>query len=214
MRTLLIVWSLLLIPVIAKAQVVPFDYTGKVAGIEQIGYGSNGNIVDPQFYAGDDSEISSNSDNYGGAQQFTLSSPTHVTDLVIGTNIIGYGDPFAPGSPTLLSFQLYSGTGNFQNEPGYLIPVNEIADSITYTITDPSISGITNESLLVPMDVTLQPGTYWVGEEGYGQEDVYTSQAYIDPPIVAPEPPTFWLLLVAVLGMLIEKRGRRNVIEA
>lgn len=210
MKTLLISLSLFL-PNLSLAQIVPFDYTGTQAeytnyeSIEPVwGPGSEqpDTMVDPTAQWQID----------GIAQQFTLTSPTSISALDINANI-GIDPLHQSNSPgtlsTTLTWDIYSKStnkfyGQIQNSsfPDYNSLLLQ-SDPQTFTINqgDP----LTNIQEQIPFDITLQPGTYWLAEQGYGEAEVFPTQEYVDP-VTAAEPSPLIMFIVGIFSFLLLNR--------
>jgi len=205
-KTILLAVTLLLgLTPLARAQsATAFDYTGKYAidygqTLSQPMYESSPGLIGVGGPGGDD--------DYGNATQFIISTPTDINYLDVNAMVAQSPDvtPRNPVNfPTTFDYQIYSGTTT-----GFFGTVPNI-DTLLATsslLSFPDVS--TDETgLIVPFDASLQPGTYWLAETGYGPAVVETTQGYFGSPEVAPvpEPPTFWLFLM-IVGLVILRRN-------
>lgn len=197
-----------LIPHRAVADQAPtdFDFTGKYA----INYGMTLNSPEyefstsPLFVGGPGQD-----DDYGYALQFTISAPTNISSLDLNATVLGTGNQF-PDPPTTFIYQLYSGSNYvFHNTVNQNEPTPDLSTLLLQSGTLSFADSYASYNELVPFDVTLQPGTYWLAEQGEGGAIVKTDTSYIDPPFPVapvPEPPSFYLLLTGLAFLIYNRR--------
>lgn len=192
---------------------IAFNYTGQTAervdgsGWEPRGYGVLGGPMA--------------NERLGLAQQFVIYERTHMTFLNLNATVLPN-----PGTTTF-NYNLY-GESAYSNRGAYWggLPIpsgGSLLTSIplTFSMTEEEayadITKYVNEQ--VPFEYYFDPGTYWLSEEGTGRAYVGVEQTYIDPPlgdgidsdhvgaVAAPEPYTFILLFIGLIGMVVFKKG-------
>jgi len=229
-KTVLLAVALVLgLSPLARAQSVPFDYTGISATDEDadyVGYHPN-----PTWISGlgnpQEGSVGGNinqSGYFGSAQQFTISVPTNISALDINATVFqgpDYPYPVVPYQTepvfTTVTWDIYSGSSPEESDgvfyPNEPVPGTLEFQSTPITYAAPTtVESITNNQQLA-FDADLQPGTYWLAEEGTGGESVGVTTTYVDPSMVAPvpEPPTLLLFLftgVLILAFNFRKLGR------
>jgi len=208
---MLTVIVLLGLPPFARAQsATAFDYTGVTASENNIDLYS-------QWVSGEaNTQLWAPANEIGLAQQFTISTPTNISSLE--TSVILNLSELNPGQGpegTSINWDLDSGTSSSYEVHGQTIdkPVPLLSSVVLQS--NPEIiaayGGSSSQTLTeqLPFDVDLQPGTYWISEQGGGEIPATPSQEYIDPlsgTTPVPEPPTFWLFLMATAGFALLKR--------
>ena len=202
MKTFLILsLFLLVVPWQARAQLLPFNYTGNT--LEAIN-GPGSWYESGATYTGGPSWTTAlggpgGQDLYGAAEQFTLSQPTNISSLVYSI----YTQDDGTDSTRTYIYNIYSGSRINGNGSMALLESMGESDLVSFTTPyDPNnYSGYRTITGEVPFDVNLPAGTYWLAEQGGGGDSLYTtSQGYIDPsPIAAVPEPETWLLLTCAL---------------
>lgn len=187
----------------------PQIWFGGYASLGPLGYGPLGGP------AGDDI--------FGIAQQFTVTQETPISSL----NVQAQALPEIAGTTTfhysLYTDSTFTSGGTVQTKP---IPVAsslvKTSQPISITMTQDQVNSSSKPvsySQQVPFDYTLNPGTYWIAEEGGGGTYVYVQQSYVDPPpsgdgsgdntAHAPEP-AMWMMLGGFL-LFVLFNGKRYV---
>ncbi len=182
-----------------KAHADDFNYTGATAeDIDGFGWSPNGYgaIGGP-----------GGSERLGLAQQFEIFQATHMTFL--NSSITISPDP----GTTTFNYKLYTdstftwqGNGHDQSIPVFS-SIALTSQPLTYVTPEENYGPgiVQHDAVTMPFDYTLQPGKYWISEEGVGGANITTTQTYIDPPITdthaVPETPT-WICLIMGLFLM------------
>jgi len=208
---------LVLSAVQAQAQsATDFDYTGDNAA-------NYGTATNPVYYpTATVIGVGGPSNDGGAAEQFTISSVTNISSLDVNAIVFGSGNqPSQSTTPTTFVYQIYSGSSyTVEGTTNLAEPVPNLSTLMTtsspLTFADPSsvsptTTTATYSNINVPLNTTLQPGTYWLAEDGNGPAVVDATQTYIDPPsgmpiAAAPEPDSWILFIFGIAGILLFKR--------
>lgn len=206
MKILSLMLVCLAFPASSQAQTpTPFDYTG----VNASNYGS---VSNPDYQLTPNPiPVGGPSDDGGGAEQFTISSLTNISAIDVNAVVFASGNPMSYNTaPTTFNYEIMSSLNS-----------NSIlATSNLVSFPDPSMSSATATSssytdINVSINAQLQPGTYWLAELGNGSAVVDTTQEYVDPPsgdsfptAAAPEPTTWVLLGMGILGLFFSRKWR------
>jgi hypothetical protein len=224
----------------AKAEALLFadvQYTGMIMErIDSCGYGcgyvSKESYMSNLMYAG--GPAANNSVGY--AQQFNVSKETIIDYLLVSAHISEMQNDFPDQtSSSTMYFKLYTGTSTiYQNEPArYPYPDVETAAIVSSLFVTTYLEDVyfpedgvwhtfDRESYYIdepiPLDITLQPGTYWIAQERYPDNNIWNANpdgrhdrvdgisvkfAQSD---VVPEPATILLFGTSLLWVFIRKR--------
>lgn len=206
---------LMLVCVSIQARADGFDFTGYDAV-------NNGSILQPDYFSFYNPNIvtlvGGPNDDGGIAEQFLINSPVSISSITISAEVNSlYADALNSSTNTSLQYLIYSGSltdSNLSNNPSP--DLHDLVAS-SNVLNFPSISSSYDTSANI--DVTLNPGDYWLVEQGTGPSIIRTSQTYVDPPLntaVAPEPPSIYLLLAGLFFLFInscKNRSGLNIIE-
>ena len=227
MKTIMLMFTVLVVLFQGNshAQMIRIDYTGnsvnRAADESWLNPGGSSYLGGP---IGNDAMLY-------GASQFTVDSPEGVFYMSINVQQSSMSPYFFITPPNYsenmnVTFSLIEGTGN---NSGTDIPILHFpypngatlgsADLIFTTVAGQFVTDYNN--LLVPLQAELIPGdTYWIaasvdgsggqnwgGPADSGGSTLNYSVGLEGAAAPVPEPPTFWLFLMVVVGFVILRRN-------